>query len=208
MCSRRRSKNGAHPAASVSRSDLPRWRDPATWTMSLPNTRAGSRRHTGASSALIAVSGRAAWLRHQSASCCHRCRVPRGRRYPPTTLATLPQKYGLERASNSRLNGVCTARLNRLKRPPSTTTSRSGCAPVCARGGAPRRASDTGTHACVDAPYITLPTGRRLSSILPPAKVSTTFDVSCLFNSSSNNCRTAGQAAIRSVNCAPDFPTS
>jgi hypothetical protein len=69
--------------------------------------------------------------------------------------------YG--RASSTRLNGVSVARLNRPKPPPATTTSRNRRSPACAPSAGPLRASDTGTQICDDAPYITRPTGFRLS---------------------------------------------
>jgi hypothetical protein len=67
------------------------------------------------------------------------------------------------RASSTRLNGVSVARLNRPKPPPATTTSRNRRSPACAPSAGPLRASDTGTQICDDAPYITRPTGFRLS---------------------------------------------
>ena len=51
------------------------------------------------------------------------------------------------------------ARRKRVKPPPSTTTTRSRASPAWAPSAGPLRASETGTQICVDAPYITRPTG-------------------------------------------------
>src|SRR6478672_8259548 len=63
-----------------------------------------------------------------------------------------PAFYG--RASSTKLNGVSAARLNLLKPPPLTTTSRKRRSPACAPSAGPLRASETGTHTCDEAPYI------------------------------------------------------
>ena len=83
--------------------------------------------------------------------------------------------YG--RASSTRLNGVSVARRNRVKPPPSTTTSRSRASPACAPSAGPLRARDTGTQIWVEAPYITRPTGFRLSGTRSLANGSTIIAV-------------------------------
>src|SRR5258708_7884764 len=66
----------------------------------------------------------------------------------PAAIAT--PYYGL--ASNTRLNGVCVARRNLAKPPPSTTTLRSRASPAWAPSAGPFDASDAGTQIIDEAP--------------------------------------------------------